>query len=83
MYTSNVECFELLEDFGLTICVSVFPGNTYNYSPFNASVQSQFYNNLYGPGNCVDQILDCKARGIDEICSSAVRHPLLYCHEMS
>jgi len=50
---------------------TVFPGNTYNYSPFNASLQSQFYNNLYGPGNCVDQILDCKARGIDEICASA------------
>lgn len=29
------------------------------------------YNNLYGPGNCVDQLLDCKARGINEICSTA------------
>lgn len=38
---------------------TVFPGNTYDYSPFNASLQSQFYNNLYGPGNCVDQIKDC------------------------
>jgi carboxypeptidase D len=50
---------------------SVYPGNTYDYSPFNASVQSQFYNNLYGAGNCVDQIKDCAARGIDEICESA------------
>lgn len=54
---------------------SVFPGNTYDYSPFSASVQSQFYNNLYGTGNCVDQIKDCAARGIDEICESAVYPP--------
>ncbi|RDW84592.1 alpha hydrolase-17 [Coleophoma cylindrospora] len=50
---------------------TVFPGNTYDYSPFNASIQSQFYNNLYGPGNCVDQIKDCAARGINEICEQA------------
>jgi hypothetical protein len=43
------------------------PGNTYDYSPFNASVQAQFYNNLYGAGNCVDQVKDCAARGIDEV----------------
>lgn len=53
---------------------SVFPGNTYDYSPFNASVQAQFYNNLYGAGNCVDQIKDCASRGIDEICAAAVRY---------
>lgn len=29
------------------------------------------YNNVYGPGNCVDQIKDCYARGIDEVCSAA------------
>jgi hypothetical protein len=51
---------------------SVFPGNTYDYAPFNASVQSQMYNNLYGTGNCVDQIKDCAARGLNEICESAV-----------
>lgn len=50
----------------------VYPGNTYDYSPFNASVQAQLYNNLYGAGNCVDQIKDCAARGIDEICEAAV-----------
>lgn len=50
---------------------TVYPGNTYDYSPFNASVQAQFYNNLYGAGNCVDQIRDCAARGIDEVCQSA------------
>jgi carboxypeptidase D len=48
-----------------------FP-DTYDYSPFNASVQAQFYNNSHGAGNCVDQIKDCVARGINEICSAAV-----------
>ncbi|OKL55626.1 hypothetical protein UA08_09085 [Talaromyces atroroseus] len=50
---------------------TVWPGNTYDYHPYNDSIASKLYNNLYGPGNCVDQLLDCKARGIDEICSVA------------
>lgn len=50
---------------------TVFPGNTYDYLPFNASVSAEMYNNLYGPGNCVDQIKDCAARGINEICAAA------------
>jgi carboxypeptidase C (cathepsin A) len=50
---------------------TVYPGNTYDYAPFNASISSLFYNNLYGEGNCLDQLLDCAARGIDEICSAA------------
>lgn len=50
---------------------TVFPGNTYDLSPFNTSIQQRMYNNLYGPGNCVDQLKDCYARGINEICSAA------------
>ncbi|KAL1860912.1 hypothetical protein Plec18170_001426 [Paecilomyces lecythidis] len=50
---------------------TVFPGNTYDYLPYNASVSSLLYNNLYGPGNCLDQLLDCAARGTNEICSTA------------
>lgn len=50
---------------------TVFPGNTYDYDPFNQSVKDQFFNNMYGPGNCYDQTVDCMTRGIDEICSSA------------
>ncbi|TVY48520.1 Carboxypeptidase S1-like protein [Lachnellula occidentalis] len=50
---------------------TVFPGNTYDYKPFNASIQEQFYNQLYGPGNCLDQIKDCAARGLNDICESA------------
>ncbi|KAI1781398.1 alpha/beta-hydrolase [Hypoxylon cercidicola] len=50
---------------------TVFPGNTYDYVPFNASIESMFYNNLYGPGNCLDRLNDCKATGKNEICSNA------------
>jgi hypothetical protein len=50
---------------------TVYPGNTYDYAPYNASITAQIYNNLYGPGNCVDMLKDCYARGIDEICSFA------------
>ncbi|OOF92022.1 hypothetical protein ASPCADRAFT_8887, partial [Aspergillus carbonarius ITEM 5010] len=49
----------------------VYPGNTYDYLPFNKSISSLLYNNLYGPGNCLDQLYDCAARGIDEVCSTA------------
>ena len=50
---------------------TVFPGNTYDFTPFNKSVANIMYNNLYGPGNCLDMILDCNERGIDEVCSYA------------
>lgn len=49
----------------------MYPGNTYDYPSFNESVKAQFYNNVYGPGNCVDMLKDCYARGIDEICTFA------------
>lgn len=29
------------------------------------------YNNLYGKGNCIDQVKDCYTRGIDSICAAA------------
>ncbi|KAI9744708.1 MAG: hypothetical protein M1818_001633 [Claussenomyces sp. TS43310] len=50
---------------------TVYPGNTYDYSPYNASVQAQLYNNVYGPGNCVDMIKDCYSKGSNKICSAA------------
>ena len=50
---------------------TVFPGNTFGFKPFNASMEEQMYNALYGEGNCLDQLLDCNARGIDSICSAA------------
>lgn len=50
---------------------TVSPGNTYDYSPYNESVQAQLYNNLYGKGNCIDQVRDCYDRGLNEICAAA------------
>ncbi|KAF2085724.1 alpha/beta-hydrolase [Saccharata proteae CBS 121410] len=50
---------------------SVWPGNTYDYQPFNETVADMWYNNLYGPGNCYDQTVDCYASGVDEVCSAA------------
>ncbi|MCJ1319689.1 hypothetical protein MMC15_005025 [Xylographa vitiligo] len=49
---------------------TVSPGNTYGVH-FNESISNQMYNNLYGPGNCVDQLNDCAARGINEVCNAA------------
>ena len=50
---------------------TVYPGNTYDYSPYNASIKAQLYNNVFGPGNCVDQIKDCYATGTNAVCSAA------------
>ncbi|KAJ5732427.1 Peptidase S10 serine carboxypeptidase [Penicillium malachiteum] len=50
---------------------SVWPGNTYDYDPYSDSVKAEWYNNLYGEGNCVDQTLECYATGRDDICSTA------------
>ncbi|RMD41786.1 hypothetical protein DV735_g3305, partial [Chaetothyriales sp. CBS 134920] len=48
---------------------SVWPGNPYDVDPFNASIKEQFYNNLYGPGNCIDQTIACNQNGISGVCS--------------
>ncbi|KAI3336299.1 alpha/beta-hydrolase [Xylariaceae sp. AK1471] len=50
---------------------SVFPGNTYDYSPFNETYAGMFYNNVYGKGNCLDQLLACKASGNNAVCKTA------------
>ncbi|KAJ5085359.1 hypothetical protein N7532_010130, partial [Penicillium argentinense] len=50
---------------------SVSPGNTYDYDPYNSSVKAEWYNNLYGEGNCVDQTKQCYATGRNDICSTA------------
>ncbi|KAI0480101.1 Alpha/Beta hydrolase protein [Xylariaceae sp. FL0804] len=50
---------------------TVSPGNTYDYAPFDASQSARFYNNLYGPGNCVDRLLACRASGADAVCADA------------
>ncbi|MCJ1457427.1 hypothetical protein MMC28_007795 [Mycoblastus sanguinarius] len=50
---------------------TIFPGNTYDYSPYNASTQALVFDNLYGAGNCVDQLNECAATGSNVICSAA------------
>ncbi|KIS67893.1 putative carboxypeptidase 2 [Mycosarcoma maydis] len=50
---------------------TVSPGNTYDYRPFNSSVEHMMYNNLFGPGNCLDQIRDCYSTGTNQACSTA------------
>lgn len=50
---------------------TVYPGNTYDYQPFNATISAQMYNAMYGTGNCYDQTVDCNTRGINSICSQA------------
>lgn len=50
---------------------TVYPGNTYDYRPYNKSTETKIYNSLYGAGNCVDQIKHCQSSGINEICAAA------------
>lgn len=50
---------------------SIWPSNTYDFKPFNDSIAEMWYNNLYGPGNCVDRITECYSQGLNEICSIA------------
>ncbi|KAM0801207.1 putative serine carboxypeptidase [Usnea florida] len=50
---------------------TVYPGNTYDYSPYNDTTATEVYNNLYGMGNCVDQLTECAATGSNDICSAA------------
>ncbi|KAK7515093.1 carboxypeptidase S1 [Phyllosticta citriasiana] len=50
---------------------SISPGNTYDYKSFNDSIAEMWYNNLYGPGKCVDRITECYSQGLNEICSLA------------
>ncbi|KAI0405438.1 Alpha/Beta hydrolase protein [Xylaria palmicola] len=50
---------------------TVFPGNTYDYAPFDETNAKRFYNNLYGKGNCIDRLNDCKRTGDNAICKNA------------
>ncbi|KAI1350522.1 Alpha/Beta hydrolase protein [Xylaria sp. FL0043] len=50
---------------------TVYPGNTYDYAPFSKSEAAMFYNNVYGKGNCLDKLRDCKRTGDNSICRLA------------
>lgn len=52
---------------------TVFPGNTYDFRPFNKSTEKLMYNNMYGKGNCFDRIKDCDSRRLsagNKVCST-------------
>jgi carboxypeptidase C (cathepsin A) len=50
---------------------TVWPGNTYDYDPYNASVKATWYDSLYGEGNCMDKLRECKLTQDNVICSDA------------
>lgn len=50
---------------------TVYPGNTYDYSPYSKELQEKVYNAMYGPGNCYDQTVDCYTLGWDDVCHTA------------
>ncbi|KAK9777183.1 putative Alpha/Beta hydrolase protein [Seiridium cardinale] len=50
---------------------TVSPGNTYDYLPYNASIETLLYDNTHGTGNCLDQLKDCKMSGLDSVCAAA------------
>lgn len=54
---------------------SVYPGNTYDYDPYNQSIKDQVYNSMYGTGNCYDQTVDCNTRGINEVSTTSCALP--------
>ncbi|KAK8041633.1 Alpha/Beta hydrolase protein [Apiospora rasikravindrae] len=50
---------------------TVSPGNTYGYRPFTDDLAAALHDSLYGPGNCLDQLRNCKKSGLDTICARA------------
>lgn len=50
---------------------TVYPGNTYDYSPFDEATQERMYNSMFGPGNCHDLTTSCYETGVNEVCSYA------------
>jgi carboxypeptidase C (cathepsin A) len=50
---------------------SIYPGNTYDYNPFNESMSALFYNGMYGRGNCYDLTVSCNENGWNSVCAYA------------
>ncbi|KAK9415167.1 putative Carboxypeptidase S1 [Seiridium unicorne] len=50
---------------------SVYPGNTYDYDPYSEMQKAEWFNNLYGEGNCYDQTVQCYTTGRNDVCSAA------------
>lgn len=63
--------YDPVVQFGSYYNYTVSPGNPYNYSPYNVSTTAMLHNNMYGPGNCLDQAIDCNLRGDNTLCAAA------------
>ncbi|GAB7365370.1 hypothetical protein MBLNU230_g6448t2 [Neophaeotheca triangularis] len=63
--------YDPVVQFGSYYDYTVSPGNPYNYSPYNVSTTAMLHNNMYGPGNCLDQAIDCNMRGDNTVCAAA------------
>lgn len=63
--------YDPIIQYGAYYNFTVFPGNTYDYSPFTKNQQAKMYNAMYGAGNCHDQAMQCATLGTNEACSSA------------
>jgi carboxypeptidase D len=55
---------------------TVSPGNTYDYKPFNESIDSLIELSLYGIGNCLDLLKSCEDSGQGTVCE----HAADFCH---
>ena len=65
---------------------TVWPGNTYDLPSPEARDKQwslQLYHNLYGPGNCLEQLLDCKKQGINSICANADSYCAKYVEDLA
>jgi carboxypeptidase C (cathepsin A) len=50
---------------------TVEPGNTYDVQIWPPKVREAYYNWIWGPRNCLDQLQQCTQTGRDDICSYA------------
>ena len=71
MQAYSISRFNPLVQYQAYYNYTVFPGNTYDFAPFNKSTEETIYDNLYGAGNCYDQMKECYANRSNEVCSAA------------
>ncbi|KAF1952579.1 carboxypeptidase S1 [Byssothecium circinans] len=50
---------------------TVNPGSTYGLPAPNETFREEWFNNMYGPGNCYDQTVQCYETGRNDVCARA------------
>lgn len=67
--------FDTRVQFAAYFNYTVTPGNPYDLSPYNQSLQTQLFNNVWGPGGCQQQQAACNSNpppaDIAKVCSAA------------